>query len=134
MWLSEKKGAREQDVDSTAVGIVTVGGAQPSVLVEGEIRNADLLCCGAVRLPKAGDEVVLLRSGDGESVAIGKVGVTPPAGVENGEVYITTGSGGVIRLKNSGEIELTGTVALKGTVNIEGRLIINGVPYSPPKG
>lgn len=126
MWLSEKSSVRDSDFSGAAVGIVTIGGIRPSVLVEGEVRNADMVCSGALRLPKMGDEVLLIRSPDGENIAIGKIGGALPAEVENGEVYITTGSGGSIRLKNNGEIELAGTVIIKGTAKIEGGLLVNG--------
>lgn len=126
MWLSEKSGVRDSDFSGAAVGVVTIGGIRPSVLVEGEVRNADVVCAGAVRMPKIGDEVLLIRSPDGENIAVGKIGGTLPAEIENGEVYITNGSGGAIRLKNSGEIELSGTVIIKGTAKIEGGLLVNG--------
>ena len=126
MWLSEKSGVRDSDFSGAAVGVVTIGGIRPSVLVEGEVRNADVVCAGAVRMPKIGDEVLLIRSPDGENIAVGKIGGTLPAEIENGEVYISTGSGGSIRLKNNGDIELSGTVIIKGTAKIEGGLLVNG--------
>jgi len=131
MWLSEKKDGLNTGSCSAAVGIVTIGGAKPSVLVEGEVRNADMISCGAGFVPKAGDEVLLISSGDGENIAVGTIGVAVPSGYENGEVYITNNGGGVIRLKNSGEIELSGTVIIKGTAKIEGQLQINGIAVSP---
>ncbi len=131
MWLSEKKGSRDEGFNNAVVGIVTIGGAKPSVLVDGEVRNADLLCSGAVRLPKAGDEVLLVRSPDGENIAVGKVEATPSTEIENGEIYLTTGNGGIIRLKNNGEIELSGTVVISGTTKIVGDLLINGTAFSP---
>ncbi len=126
MWLAEKKQNLSSDFCDAAVGIVTIGGAKPAVLVEGELRNADVVLSGAARLPKAGDEVLVMRSLDGECVVVGKIGGTVPAELENGEVYITTGSGGVIRLNNNGEIELIGTVIIKGTAKVEGNLLVNG--------
>lgn len=126
MWLSEKSSVRYSDFSGAAVGIVTIGGIRPSVLVEGEVRNADMVCFGAFRLPKMGDEVLLIRSPDGENIAVGKIGGTLPAELENGEVYITTENGGSIRLKNNGEIELVGNVVIRGTAKIEGELLVNG--------
>jgi len=131
MWLSEKKDGQNTGSCSAAVGIVTIGGVKPSVLVEGEVRNADMISCGAGLVPKAGDEVLLIRNSDGESIAVGKVGAVPPLETENGEVYITNRSGGVIRLNNSGEIELSGTIIIRGLAQIEGQLLINGTDISP---
>lgn len=129
MWISEKMQERNSDFYGAAVGIVTVGGANPSVLVEGEIRNAEFTASGAVRLPKTGDEVLLIRCSDGESIAVGKICGTPPVEIENGEVYITNEGGGLIRLKNNGEIELVGTVIIRGTAKIEGDFLLNGEEY-----
>ena len=131
MWLSEKKDGHTTGLGSAAVGIVTIGGIKPSILVEGEVRNAELMCSAGGFVPKAGDEVLLIRSGDGESIAVGKVGAVAPSEIENGEVYITNGRGGVIRLKNNGEIELSGTVIIRGTAQIEGELTVNGTAVSP---
>lgn len=129
MWLSEKKDEKSRGAGEAAVGIVTIGGAKPSVLTEGEVRNADLACSGAVTLPKAGDEVLIIRTAGGDSIVAGKLAGTPPEGTENGEVYITNGSGGTIRLKSNGDIELAGTVIISGTAKIEGELLINGTSY-----
>ena len=131
MWLSEKRNRQDAGYNSATVGIVTIGGAKPSVLVEGEVRSADVVCAGASRLPKAGDELLLIRNPDGENIVVGKLGASPPTVIENGEVYITNGNGGMIRLKNNGEIELSGTVIIKGTANIVGDLQINGTAYEP---
>lgn len=130
MWLAEKKQNQSSDFCGGAVGIVTIGGVKPSVLVEGEVRNADVVLSGAARLPKAGDEVLVMRSLDGECVVVGKIGGTMPAELENGEVYITTGNGGAVWLKNNGEIELIGTVIIKGTAKVEGSLLVNGEAVS----
>ncbi len=131
MWLSEKSNTRDYDFCGGTVGIVTIGGKRPSVLVEGEVRNADIVCSGAVQVPKAGDEVLLIRSPDGENIAVGKIGGALPSELENGEIFISTGSGGAIRLKNNGEIELVGTVVIKGTAKIEGGLLVNGKAVLP---
>ncbi len=129
MWLSEKKDGRDAGCGSAAVGIVTIGGAKPSVLVEGEVRSAEMVSLGAAQLLKAGDEVLLIRSPDGENVVVGKVGTQAPRTAKNGEVYITTGNGGLIQLKNNGEIELSGSITISGTTKIEGELLINGTAY-----
>lgn len=131
MWLAEKSMAKSRENEGGVVGIVTIGGERPSILAEGELRNAELLRSGAGRLPKTGDEVLLFRTADGDSVVIGRVGGDVPDGAENGECFIMNG-GSYIRVKNSGEIILSGDIRLAGTVNIDGALLINGTPYAPP--
>lgn len=132
MWLSEKRaGNNKENGGESCVGVVTIGGVNPSVLTDGELRNAEIVCSGAVRIPKTGDEMLVIKSPDGEVVAVGKTGVKAPEEVQNGEVYITTEGGGLILLKNNGEIKLSGNVIITGTTKIEGTLLINGVPCRP---
>lgn len=131
MWLAEKSMAKSCEDEGGVVGVVTIGGERPSVLAEGEMRNAELLQSGAVRLPKTGDEVLLFRTADGDNIVLGRVGGDVPDGAENGECFVMNG-GSCIRVKNSGEILLSGNIRLTGTVNIDGTLLINGAPYVPP--
>ncbi len=125
MWLSERTAARDPDRGECMVGVVTIGGARPSVLCGGEPRSTELLHGGALRLPRTGDELLVVRTGDGDCVALGRVGGTVTDGCENGEVLLTNG-GGSVKIKNSGDITLTGTVKINGT------LLINGQAYVPP--
>ena len=131
MWLSERTAARDPDRGECMVGVVTIGGARPSVLCEGELRSTELLHGGALRLPRTGDELLVVRTGDGDCVALGRVGGTVTDGCENGEVLLTNG-GGSVKIKNSGEIILSGDITLTGTVKINGTLLINGQAYVPP--
>ena len=113
---------------SAAVGIVTIGGARPSVLVEGEARNAQLVAAGgALRLPKAGDEVLFIRSDDGENLVVGDIAGAEGLGLKDGEVCITAGNGGVIRILSSGQIEIEGNVVIRGRAEIQGALLVNGL-------
>ncbi|MEG0777253.1 MAG: hypothetical protein RR227_01740 [Oscillospiraceae bacterium] len=134
MWLSQK--AASQDFGTygdSVVGYVTVGGARPCVLTEGEVRNAELVSCGgAVLLPKTGDEVLLTRSVEGESFVVGTVVGGLPADILEDEVFITAGKGSTIRIKQNGEIELSGNIVLNGKTDVVGQLFINGAAYAPP--
>ncbi|MEF9970893.1 MAG: hypothetical protein RR731_01105 [Oscillospiraceae bacterium] len=128
MWISKKVSGEALGGGDCAVGLVTIGGVSPCVLTEGEARNGEIVSCGgALRLPKTGEQVLLARSADGESLVIGRVDGAVPEGMAPGEVYITTGGSSFIRLKNSGEIELSGPVSLRGRVDVFGSLYINGV-------
>lgn len=132
MWISKKAIERGENLSGgCAVGSVTIGGKTPCVLMEGEIRNAELVACGGgLYLPKVGDEVVVGRTADGENLILGRISNSLNNAGE-GEVYITTEYGGTIRITKNGEIELAGTVRLTGTTYISGDLIINGQAYSP---
>lgn len=131
MWLAEKTAAKDTDRGECLVGVVTIGGERPSVLCEGELRSAELLQGGAVRLPKTGDELLLVRTSDGDCVAVGRVGGALPDGAENGEIVMTNGASSLI-VKSTGEIVLSGDISLNGSVKIDGTLLINGEAYVPP--
>lgn len=131
MWLAEKSAGKKEDAGECVVGVVTIGGARPSVLAEGELRSAELLQPGTARLPKTGDEVLLVRTADGDCIALGRVGGAVTNGAKDGDTVLCSGDGSIV-LKNGGEIILTGDILLKGTVNVEGTLLINGQAYVPP--
>ena len=110
------------------IGSVTIGGDSVAVLTEGEMRRLAIAAPGGyVWRPSAGDSVLVLKTSDGESLAVGALRNESPEGMENGEVYIISKGGAAIRLKNSGKIELL------GEVEIQGSLSINGREYSPCK-
>lgn len=128
MWISKKTTEHGGGKTGVCIGRVTVGGEKPCVLTDGEIRRAELAGCPGVYVPAMGDEVVLCRTDDEESIVLGKI--SDGLGAQSGEVYITTNGGGSVVLRNNGDIELTGTVRLVGTVYVTGSLIINGQAYS----
>lgn len=130
MWLAEKSAGRSEARGESFVGVVTIGGERPSVLAEGELRSAELLESGAVRLPKIGDEVLLVKTADGDCVALGRVGGALPAGAENGEIVLSGGNSSLM-VKNDGKIVLSGDIELTGTISIDGTLLINGQAYVP---
>ncbi|HHU21914.1 MAG TPA: hypothetical protein GXZ52_00615 [Clostridiales bacterium] len=139
MWLSERAAkSGERQSAGADIGAVTIGGDNLAVLTEGELRELALVSPGGyIWRPQAGDSVLVLKSGDGESLAIGAVTGQSPPGMENGEVYIMSKAGTGLRLKNNGKIELLGDlemggeININGNVNITGSLKINGQDYSP---
>lgn len=132
MWLAEKTAAQRDENSECLVGVVTIGGERPSVLAEGELRSAELLQTGAVRLPKIGDEVLLVRTVDGDCVVMGRVDGVLPEESEGGEIVLCGGESSV-RITKDGKILLNGEIELRGTVGINGTLLINGQPYVPPE-
>ena len=122
MWLSEKAAQRREDGGICRVGTVSSGGLSPKVVFGGEAMRAALPGKGAVYVPKAGDEVLTVTSDEGDCFIIGAAGAGDFE-AEKGELVIRN-SGGAIRLKADGSIELSGAVRLSGT------LIVNGKDYS----
>lgn len=114
------------------IGSVTIGGDSVAVLTEGELRELALVSPGGyVWRPQAGDSVLVLKTAEGESLAVGAIMGQSPPGMENGEVYIISKAGAALRLKNNGKIELLGDVEIEGTLNVSGGLKINGQDCRP---
>ena len=101
MWLSRQMTAASgQDEAAVCTGIVTIGGARPSVMLGGERRELGVAGPGGIEwLPGVGDEVVVLRCDDGEQIII--------ASADN------KGEGGGIRIR--------------GDLYVEGRIFVNGL-------
>jgi len=119
MWLSEKaaQGTREPE-PCAEIGVVTSGGARPSVMLDGEKRAVELLSPGGVFwAPAEGEQVVITRCG-GELFVSGSL--RGNAALRPGELCLDSG-GGRIFLRPDGNIELA------GTVNVKGLLLLNGV-------
>ncbi len=135
MWLAKKAAGRVPAQNGgCSIGMVTIGGAKPSVFTEGEIRNAEIASMGCMSLPKIGDEVLVFRSSEGDNIVAGRLGQEIPKGAAEGEVYITTANG-KIQIKKTGEIIIEGVkLLLKGSTEIVGPLVINGMAYTSSSG
>jgi hypothetical protein len=133
MWISQRASEiQEAGSFANAVGLVTVEGAEPAVVTDGESRSAELACPGGVLyIPKIGDEVLLERTCDEERIILGRIPSSIPGVREAGEIYLSTGGGSAIRVRANGDVELSGKVLLTGSVQIEGSLLIDGKAYMP---
>lgn len=119
MWLSENAAqkARKSGSDSE-IGVVTVGGQSPSVMIEGEKRGLEIVSPGGIYwAPGRDEQVVVTRCGE-ELFVTGSL--SPAPALSAGELCLKSGEAG-IRLRPNGEIELY------GTVNVKGMLLLNGV-------
>ena len=127
MWISERTAQSGKfEASDIAVGIVSIGGARPSVEVDGEQRSARLASSGVFYVPAAGDEVLVLKDSEGESFVLGKASENALSGTEQGEVLINAGKKSLIRLRRDGTLELSGDIFISGTTHIDGELFING--------
>ena len=130
MWISERSVRREPREGGVFVGTVTIGGAKPAVLVDGELRETELICPGPAVLPRAGEEVLVLITGEKDCLVLGGLGrAAEPQGLP-GELVLTNGSGGALWLRGDGTIELSGRILLRGDVAVEGGLTVNGAAVS----
>lgn len=127
MWISERSARGERQDEGISIGRVSLGGVKPAVLVGGELRQTELVCPGLLWLPRVGEEVLVLTSGEGDCLVLGGVAGTAGQQLEPGEICLTNGVGAEIRLRSDGTIVLSGRVRIQGTLEVEGGLLINGV-------
>ena len=120
MWLAEKAASGGAAAETAEIGVVTISGNRPSVMLDGERRNVELLVFpGLSWKPAAGEQVLVLRAGD-EYFVCGAPGAESGDGLAAGELRLKS-RGASVTVKNDGGIEL------QGDVNVVGRLFINGV-------
>ena len=120
MWLAEKAASGVGTADAAEIGVVTIGGDRPSVLLDGERRNVELLVFpGLSWKPAAGEQVLVLHVGE-------EYFVWGAPGTEEGDL-----AAGELRLKSRGAsvtVKNDGGIELRGDVNVAGSLSVNGVP------
>lgn len=126
LWLGEKTAGSADKISCCRVGEVACGGARPMIVTEGEAGEGRIFGLGTIYVPKAGDEVLVIDTAEGQHVVLGAAGLTLSETEEKGSVVITNGGDGVIRIKSNGTVEIS------GNVDITGNLTINGETYSPP--
>ena len=127
MWLAEKTASGGGAAEAAEIGVVTIGGDRPSVMLGGEKRNVELLVFpGLSWKPAAGEQVLVLRAGD-EYFVCGAPGAESGNGLAAGEIRLKS-RGASVTVRNSGGIEL------RGDVNVVGKLSVNGVEVSGPQG
>ena len=119
MWLAEKAASGGGAAETAEIGVVTISGNKPSVMLGGEKRNVELLVFpGLSWKPAAGEQVLVLRAGD-EYFVCGAPGVEDGNGLAAGEFRLKS-RGASVTVRNGGGIEL------RGSVNVAGSLSING--------
>ena len=122
MWLSEVK-VRKNEEEASCYGTVTIGGDAPGIYTQSEERDFAVCSAGGfIWRPKAGDKVLVIKTGDGEAVAAGVVNQRGAADMKNGEVYIRSENASVF-VRNDGSIEISGDVNIRGSLKINGNEI-----------
>ena len=133
MWLSRK--AAEIDLEEASpcqIGVVSIGGAKPALVTDGETRSVHLARLGgAVYIPRTGDEVVSVSTRDGDEIIVGLLSGRVAADRAEGDVLVSNGSDAFICIRNDGVIELSGDIQLSGRIDVSGALYVNGMLYVP---
>lgn len=132
MWLSERTAARYEEETGCMLGNVSQGGTKPKAVIFGQAQEARLFSRGAVYVPNAEDEVLTAVTSEGQCFILGATGAALPQGTEKGELILLNGSGGMIKIKPDGTVELSGRIKLAGKTEITGPLTINGEEYVSP--
>ena len=110
-WLSKQVAASKKTAPLSAEGVVSIGGGEPAVVTDGEVRGAAVVSPGGYQWQPQTDETVLVLRASRECVVgtvRGEKGDLAP-----GEVRIS-GGGASICLRRGGRIELTGDVYVNG--------------------
>ena len=122
MWLAEKAASGGGAAETAEIGVVTISGNRPSVMLGGEKRDVELLAFpGLSWKPAAGEQVLVLRAGD-EYFVCGAPGAESNSALAAGEFCLKS-RGASVTVRNSGGIELRGNVNVAGSLSINGRSI-----------
>ena len=111
----EEIGSKISDGADISVARVSIGGEAPALVSETEYRGCELLCPGGVlRLPKTGEEQLLIKTEDGSVLTAGVCGVEIPEGLSEGDILIKNGQASLC-LRSDGSIEIYGKVLINGS-------------------
>lgn len=102
-------------------GPVTLPGDPAGAWIEGERRGVTVYAPGGYHwVPKLGDEVLVLKSGEAGELPCALGVPSGGQGLRPGEVLITAGEA-AIKLKLNGEVAVTGQLTVNGTpVQLQG--------------
>lgn len=112
MWLSDRRRPEREGEEPVQVGVVTLSGDPAGVWTGSERRDAAVFGpAGYTWVPGPGQEVLVLKTGEGYCVAGARSGSAPE------EIAIRSTGGASVALHADGSIDLTGTVLrFNGTV------------------
>lgn len=115
MWTSSQARAAAMTEERSAdLGVVTVGGEEAGVYLNGERRWVRVLSPGGYRWrPAAGETVLVLKTGTDEESCILAAEQAHDTQLEPGEVELS-GPDCSVCLSQNGVIELSGSVTVNG--------------------
>lgn len=132
MWLSKMSAQALLAPESAAeVGVVTIGGAAPSVQTDGERRNLQICAPGGYRwTPRKGAAVLVIKTGEGEHLVVGETDDSQPEEiclrVDGAEISLKSGN-----ISVKGDLKINGDLVVTGIADIQGALFVAGQPYRP---
>lgn len=141
MWLSKKMTETgREDSCAVSLGEISIGGDDVGVMVFGTEHRGVTVSApdGFAWRPRSGQQVLVLKTEDGEQVIAGVVSAPDSSTLKNGEVSISSQSAS-ITLQNDGAVRIVGSISISGDLNVQGnvsiagRLTVAGVAYSPCK-
>lgn len=104
-----------------SIGQVTIGGTMTGVYTDGEKRNSTFFSPGGYYwLPKRGQNMIVIKSEDGEICCMDREVTKVPVDMQEGEVYIVSSGKASLHLKNDG------TIHISGDISVDGRMLVNG--------
>lgn len=113
MWLSTRKGNEEMEAPAAERETVSVGGKSPTVCTgEGQSPITVFAPGGLCWMPKRGQGVLVIKTGDGALCCPGAEGEVPE-GLRPGELCLKTEKA-ALWLKNDGRILLEGQIYFNG--------------------
>ncbi|MCC8156631.1 MAG: hypothetical protein LIO54_05090 [Oscillospiraceae bacterium] len=128
MWLSERIAPSQRGGAHAETGDVTIGGAKPAVLLDGERRGVRVVSPqGICWKPAVGTQALLLETDDGEKYILGLPdGGIDAAALPDGALCLRRGAAWLC-LETDGTISAGGELHIAGDVYLTGRLFLNGV-------
>lgn len=103
MWLSDRRRPGREGEEHVQVGVVTLPGDPAGVWTGSERRDAAVFGpAGYTWVPAPGQEVLVLKTGEGYCVAGARSGGAP------GEISIRSAGGASVTLRADGSIDLAG--------------------------
>ena len=110
-WLSKRAAQLREEASAPSEGIVSIGGGEPAVVTDGELRQTELVLPGGYFWKPGASDTVLVLRGTRDCIA-GQI-KRAPADLQPGEVRIASGGASIV-LRNDGKIELIGSVFVNG--------------------
>lgn len=94
---------------------VSIGGTEPALVGDCEHRAVTLIAAsGVLRIPKAGEEQLVLKTKDGVFAALGVCADEVPDGLSEGDILIKNGAASIM-LHSDGRVELCGKLIVNGS-------------------
>ena len=110
-WLSKRAAQMREEAAAPSEGIVSIGGGEPAVVTDGELRQTELVLPGGYFWKPGANDTVLVLRGTRDCIA-GQI-KSAPGDLRPGEVRIAAGSASIV-FRNDGRIELCGSVYVNG--------------------